>query len=109
LASRLPAIIDLRVEALGYSALTTAAIKLARDAVVTVELRLLVDAIALQPLRVTAERVEPWFMRDIRYRQRIGFGKLVTREELDMRPGAPLDAVLATVPGLRISYHGVYL
>jgi hypothetical protein len=97
-----PGAYRLRVEALGYAALTTAALEVRADGVVTVELRMRVEAIALQPLRIVAERVEPPFMRDIRYRQRLGFGNLVTREELDERTGSRLRDVLETVPGVRI-------
>jgi hypothetical protein len=70
--------------------------------VVTLELRLRADAIALRPLRVVAERVEPMFMSDIRRRQAMGFGKLVTREELDQRAGSDLRSVLEDVPGVQM-------
>lgn len=93
----------LRVTALGYATLTTEAVAVEAGMSVTVELRLRPDAIALEPLRVVAERIEPPFMRDVRRRQQMGFGRLLTREELDGRFGSRLDDVLRDA-GMWIEY-----
>jgi hypothetical protein len=96
----------LRVESLGYAPLLTNPVKVVPDGVLTLELRLRSDAIALQPLRVVAERREPIFMRDIRRRQAMGFGRLVTREELDARGNPELRSVLEDVPGVQVMTVG---
>lgn len=93
----------LRVRSLGYTTVTTTPVIVPPDAVVTVEVRLAVDAIPLQPLRVVAERVEPVYMREFRERQRLGFGKFLSREDLEYRPGASLEDVLRGVQGVRIN------
>jgi hypothetical protein len=87
---------------LGYATSITSPVTVARDEIVSVELLLRADAIPLEPLRVVARRMEPWFMDDIRRRERQGFGKFVWREDLELRAGAQLRDVLWTVPGLRI-------
>ncbi|MEX2282649.1 MAG: carboxypeptidase-like regulatory domain-containing protein [Gemmatimonadota bacterium] len=91
----------LRVEALGYQTLTSDELTLPVETVVTVELRLRVNAIALEPLRIVAERKEPGFMRDVRHRQRDGWGQLVTREQLDEARGSILPEILRS-RGLRV-------
>jgi hypothetical protein len=92
----------LRAELLGYATSTTGPVAVTRDEIVSVELRLRPDAIPLEPLRVVARRMEPWFMDEIRRRERQGFGKFVWREDLELRAGAGLRDVLWTVPGLRV-------
>jgi hypothetical protein len=94
----------LRAEALGYATLVTAPIRLDDRSLVQLELRLRPDALALQPLRVVARRVEPWYMRDLRRRQEAGWGRFLAREDLDERTGARLIDVLAGIPGLSIRH-----
>jgi hypothetical protein len=100
---RQPGRYRLRVQALGYATTTTEPLELGAGALLTVEVRLRADAIALEPLRVVAERWEPLFMRDVRDRRRMGFGRLLTREDLDQRFGSRLDDVLRDA-GLAIEY-----
>jgi hypothetical protein len=92
----------LRVEALGYFPLTTEPLDVPARTVISLELRLRTDAIALEPVRVVGERPEPPFMQDVRRRHGIGFGRLITREQLDERFGSLLQDVLRDA-GLRIT------
>lgn len=93
----------LRVQSIGYTSLTTDPLHVAARTVITLELRLRADAIALAPLRVVAERVEPPFMHDVRFRHRTGIGTLITREQLDERFGSNLEDVLRDT-GVKITY-----
>lgn len=90
-----------RVEALGFAPLIVE-LDLAEEAVLTVEVRLHAEALALEPVRVVAERSEPFYMRDVRMRQARGYGRFLTREDIDLYGGAGLADVLLTVPGLRL-------
>lgn len=96
----------LHVEALGYTPIIVS-LDLAAGAVVTLELKLRGDAIALEPVRVVAERVEPAFMQDIRRRQAAGYGRILTREDIDDQLAASLPDVLAAVPGVRVTRYPV--
>ena len=91
----------LLVEALGYRTLTSSVLLVPAGTMLTVELRLHVSALALEPLKVVAARIEPWFMRDLRLRQRDGWGHLISREQLDDAIGSNLSDVLMST-GLRM-------
>ena len=95
----------LRVEALGYRSLTTAPVAVPATSVITLELRLARDAIVLDPLRIVTLRREPPFMQDVRRRHSRGFGRLITREQLDERLGSRLQDVLRDT-GLWITEMG---
>jgi hypothetical protein len=99
---RRPGTYRLRAQLLGYATTTTEPVTLASDEIVHVELRLRADAIPLEPLRVVARRMEPWFMSEVRRREREGFGRFLWREDLEPRAGSQLRDVLWTVPGLRV-------
>jgi hypothetical protein len=94
------------VEALGYAPLIVA-LDLHTGTVLTLELKLRPDALALDPVRVVAERREPVYMQDFRRRQSSGFGRFVTREDIEQTGGASLPDVLQTVPGLRLVDYAV--
>ena len=95
----------LKVEALGYATLTTEVVEVGAAEMVTVEVRLRRNPIALEPLEVVVDRrLEPPFMREVRQRASAGFGRLITREELQDRFGSRLEDVLSGVAGLWITY-----
>lgn len=93
----------LRAAALGFLEVTTEPVRLEQGRLAVVEVRLGVDAIPLDPLTVTSRAWEPFFMQDIRERQRMGFGELLTREDFEVRPGARIADVLRTSIGLEVS------
>jgi hypothetical protein len=92
----------IRVEGLGYRTATTEVLEVAEGTVITVELRLLIDAVALQPLRIVAVRREPFWLENVRERQRLGFGTFLFRQELDQRADSELIQVIESLPGMFI-------
>ncbi len=93
----------LRATALGFLQVTTEPVRLERGRLAIVELRLGVDAIPLDPLTITSRVWEPFFMQDIRERQRMGFGELHTREDFEARPGAQIADILRGAMGVGVS------
>ena len=88
-----------------YMALLSDTISLRREEVVAVEVRLAPTAIALEPLIVESR------MRDrlLSYRERLargGFGRFITREEIDVRPGARATELLYAMPSVEIVRAG---
>jgi hypothetical protein len=103
LSAREAGMYRLRASAFGYAQVTTEPVALESGRLTMAEIRLDVDAVPLDPLTVTSRQWEPFFMQDIRERQRMGFGELYTREDLEFRPGARIADVLRTALGLEVS------
>jgi outer membrane receptor for ferrienterochelin and colicin len=75
-----------------------------------VEVRLSAAAVAIEPLRVSP-RVEPPKRRNLELngfyeRERMGIGKYVRREDIELRPSQNLAQVLQRVQGAAIQYQG---
>jgi hypothetical protein len=93
----------LRGERIGYAVTTTEPFQLAADQVLNVRLRLGLEAVPLEPLRVEAASMRPLHLQDIDERRRQGFGRFITREDIERRPGAiELPELLADLPGVRV-------
>jgi hypothetical protein len=93
-----------QVQALGYRAVRFP-VELGLGSVVTLEVKLSHEAIALEPVRVVAERAEPLYMKDVRRRQAQGFGRFLSREQIDEQLGVRLDDLLRSVPGIRLANY----
>jgi hypothetical protein len=101
-----PGVYRLRAIALGYQTVTSDAVTAPPATVVTVELRTRANALPLEPLIVVAERREPFWLDDIRERQRQGGGSFLYREELDIRASSELADVLRSLAGVDIEMVG---
>lgn len=88
-----------------YTSLLAEPLTLGREEVVAVEARLAPSAIALEPL-IVESRVRD---RLLRFRNRVsgpGFGRFVTREEIEQRPAARASDLLRMMPGIQIVRTG---
>ncbi len=92
----------LRVTHPSYTTLLTDTVDVARGEAVTLELHVGRNAIPLKPLVVTA-RVDAR-LREFRERMThgTGFGRFLTREDIERRPGARLTDLLRGISGVRI-------
>ena len=90
----------LRVQRLGYGSVTTTAHRLEQDAVALVDLELSTEIIALEPINVRGERLEPPYMRDVRYRMAQGWGRFLAREDLEELQGRNAEQLVQEVPGV---------
>jgi hypothetical protein len=107
---RAAASVRIQAQRAGYRTTLTDALPVAPREAVEVEVRLSAAAVAIEPLRVTA-RVEPPRRRNLELngfydRERVGIGKYVRREEIELRPSQNLAQVLARVQGTAIQYQG---
>jgi hypothetical protein len=107
---RTAASVRIQAQRAGYRTTLTAELPVATREAVEVEVRLSATAVAIEPLRVTA-RVEPPKRRNLELngfyqRERLGIGKYVRREEIELRPSMNLAQVLARVQGAAIHYQG---
>ena len=107
---RAPATVRIQAQRAGYRATLTDGLPVAMREAVEVEVRLSATAVAIEPLRVTA-RVEPPKRRNLELngfyeRERLGIGKYVRREEIELRPSQNLAQVLSRVQGAAIHYQG---
>jgi len=107
---RAAASVRIQAQRAGYRTTLTAALPVAPREAVEVEVRLSAAALAIEPLRVTA-RVEPPRRRNLELngfyeRERMGIGKYVRREEIELRPSQNLAQVLSRVQGAAIHYQG---
>jgi hypothetical protein len=96
----------LRAARLGYATTETAIFEVPRGQDVTLRVTMGVDAVPLEPLQVVTRPRVPLSpqLADFHARRQTGFGKFLTREEIEMRPGATMVELLASMPGVRVTH-----
>jgi hypothetical protein len=91
----------IRVTHLGYLPIDSAALTVPAGETVEVELRLTTQAIALEPLVVTSRGDRR--LREFHERMsRRGFGRFLSRDEIEQRPGARPSELLRGMPGIQL-------
>jgi hypothetical protein len=94
----------LKAERLGYVAIESGTIEVQPGLETVVSLALGTQAVSLEPLRVVGRRMPLQAeFADIDERMRQGFGRFITRDEIDRQPGAKVPDLLRSVPGARVS------
>ena len=101
----------LRVERTGYRETLTAAMPVAAQETIDVEVSVSAAPLTIAPLRVTA-RVEPPRRRSLELngfydREKRGFGRFLRREEIERHGDYNLANALSRVPGVGIRYRRV--
>lgn len=96
---------------IGYGPLGSEPIAIAAEDQITVEIRMSVKAIPLEPVVVTSRRsfVSPDirdFYERVERGKRFGFGRFITREDVDRRMPSHVTDLLWAVPGVRIVSAG---
>lgn len=100
---------SLRVEKLGYATVETAAVTVASAEVLEVTIRVGREAVPLEPLEVTARRLDTArthadFYRRLDEGRRTGFGYFMTRDEIERAPQFRVSSLLANVPHVRLQH-----
>jgi hypothetical protein len=97
----------IRAERIGYAVTETPPFDVTsgQEAMVTVILG--VSAIPLEPLRIESYRVplQP-HIADIEERRKQGFGRFITRDQIEAKANPNLMELLRAVPGVRVSESG---
>lgn len=99
----------IRAERLAYAQGTTEAVDVGAREVVRVEIRLAIDPVPLAPLTVTDRRRDArgrlvaYFRRLDQY-QKSGYGRFITREDIERWRLPRISLYLAGVPGVRLRY-----
>lgn len=107
----IPGTYALRVRHVAYAPFVAKGIVVAMAEDVEVELHLSVGAIPLEPLVVTGRKhadmgkLEEFYDR-LEHRRRTGFGRFVTRADIEKHPSAVTTDLLRSVPGVRIQPVG---
>jgi hypothetical protein len=101
----------LRAERLGYQTTFATDIDVARDERVIVELRLGIDAIPVEPIIVSARRIDrpgrlDEFYERFERRRRAGFGHFITREDIEHSAAFETADLLRMVPGVSVTGRG---
>jgi hypothetical protein len=94
----------LRAQRLGYVTTETRDIEIAPGVETNVRIAMGTEAVPLDPLHVESWTIplHPQFA-DIQERMRQGFGRFITRDEIDAQPGARIVDLLKNIPGARVS------
>lgn len=95
----------LRLTHIAYAPVDSAALAATAGETVQIELRMSRTAIPVEPLVVTARRsgrLAEFYERQ----ERGGFGRFLTREDIERRPGARATDLLRTIPGVQIVASG---
>jgi hypothetical protein len=96
----------LRAEHLGYVTTLTDWFEVGAGHEVTVAVRLGQTAVPHEPLRVEARGLLPLHRAQIEERRHLGFGRFITREDIERRPGVHVAELLQDIPGVRVSNTG---
>jgi hypothetical protein len=96
----------LRAEHLGYVTTLTDWFVVGAGHEVTVALRLGQTAVPHEPLRVEARVLLPLHRAQIEERRHHGFGRYITRDDIERRPGVHVADLLQDMPGVRVSDTG---
>jgi hypothetical protein len=92
----------LRVTHLAYATIESAALEINPGEAVSIELRMATRAIPLEPLVVTS-RGDPRLRGFHERMRRPGFGRFVTREDIELRPGLRATELLRGMPGVQLT------
>lgn len=90
-----------RVTHFAYLPMDSAALTVRPGETVVIELRMATRAIPLEPLVVTS-RGDPRLRGFHERMRRPGFGRFVTREDIERRPGARTTDLLRGIPGIQL-------
>jgi len=98
-----------RTQRLGYLVTETGTFDVAPGEEITITVRMGVDALPLEPLRVEVHTPIPLAPQlvDFHARRRTGFGRFITREDIEGRPNATVAELLRSVAGVRLSETGI--
>jgi hypothetical protein len=97
----------IRAGRLGYVVTLTPPFAVPPGQEVTVTVLLGLDAIPLEPLRVEATAMLPLVWEQIEERRRLGFGRYITRADIERRPGAlSVAELIDELPGVRVAPTG---
>jgi len=97
---------SLRVEKLGYGTLHTDTFAIGPSEVLELRIVVGIEAVQLMPLEVTARyhefRHHPDFHRRVEWGRQTGFGRFITREEIDRTAFVRTSSMLMQVPSIRL-------
>ncbi len=98
----------LEVDHIAYAA-TADAFRVQGGRAHQIEVLMTEQAIALDPITVTVHP-RAWFtgMRDLEHRIALGFGYILTREDLELRGVRDVTDALRGIPGVRVVKSGLY-
>lgn len=99
-------IYSLRVEKIGYGTLHTDTFAIGQSEVLELRIVVGIEAVALMPLEVTARYREvlhhPDFHRRVEWGRQTGFGRFITREEIERSAFMRTSRMLMQVPSVRL-------
>lgn len=106
---------SLRVEKIGYRTLHTDTFDVGESEVLELRLLVGIEAVPLMPLEVTARyrdvRAHPEFHRRVAWGRQTGFGRFITREDIERTAFVRTSSMLMQVPSIPIVHRDghVYL
>ncbi|MGH7449337.1 MAG: carboxypeptidase regulatory-like domain-containing protein [Longimicrobiales bacterium] len=99
-------IYSLRVEKIGYRTLHTDTFAIGTSEVLELRILVGIEAVPLMPLEVTARyrdsRAHPDFHRRVEWGRQTGFGRFITREEIERTAFVRTSSMLVQVPSIRL-------